>query len=246
VLLSRLALVFYLVLCFIFANHAASKRASREYFSLHNSCEDEIAKAEKKYAIPHKLLMAIGVVESGQTTDSEQKRPFPWAICVEGKSYFFPTKNAAIAAVRKFKASGKKNIDVGCMQVNLLHHSHAFKTLGEAFTPKNNVDYAASFLVKLKSTHNSWTKAVGYYHSKSVKYYKAYCSAVYNIWINIRNMTINDSSKGQHMFFELKPKTTLLSHYCLLIDNKISKKLHQLGRRTISRSTPKFFTDDVR
>ena len=37
-------------------------------------------------------------------------------------------------------------MDVGCMQVNLYHHAHAFSSLDNAFDPQSNVDYAARFL----------------------------------------------------------------------------------------------------
>jgi hypothetical protein len=149
-----------------------------EYFSPHDLCENGIAEAEKKYSIPRQLLMAIGTVESGRG-DAKRKRPWPWTICAAGKSYFCSTKNAAIALVKRIMARGIRNIDVDCMQVNLLHHSKAFRNLEEAFTPKNNIDYAAKYFTELKRALNSWTYAVGYYHSKSSRYYKPYCHLVY-------------------------------------------------------------------
>jgi hypothetical protein len=187
--------------------------------------------------------MALGPLESGYALDSKLKRPYPWTVCADGKSYFFPTKNAAISAVKRLIARGKRNIDVGCMQVNLLHHSRAFKTLEEAFTPKHNVDYAARFFTKLKNTYNSWTKAVGYYHSRAAKYYAPYCTVVYNVWTNVRNRVINCSPKIWQTPFELKPKISFLPSYYSLIDGEITAKLHQLSRKTLNRSAPKFFTD---
>jgi hypothetical protein len=215
------------------------------YFAQHDLCESEIVNAEKKYGIPHRLFMAIGTVESGRSINNSQpKRPYPWTVCAAGKSYYFSTKSAAIAAVKRLMATGKRNIDVGCMQVNLLHHSNAFKTLEEAFTPKYNVEYAAKFFMELKNTYNSWTHAVGYYHSKAAKYYKPYCNIVYSTWTKVKNRIINTSPSVQQASSEIKSKISFLPSYYSLVDSKISAKLHQLGRKTLKRGSPKFFTNN--
>ena len=115
-----------------------------KYFGQHELCESEIIKAEKKYGIPNRLLLAISTVESGRAV-GRSKKPWPWTICANGRGYYCTTKSAAIATTKRLMARGIRNIDVGCMQVNLLHHSDAFKNLDEAFTPIANVNYAAKF-----------------------------------------------------------------------------------------------------
>lgn len=213
------------------------------YFSQHDLCEYEIMKAEKAYGIPHKLLMAIGTVESGRATgNSKSKRPYPWTICANGKGYFLSTKSAAIATVKKLMARGIRNIDVGCMQVNLMHHSKAFKNLEEAFTPKYNVRYASKYFMELKNLYKTWTNAVGYYHSKAEKYYKPYCSVVFNTWQKVMDRPINTSLKVQRASSKVKSHISFLPSYYSMVDKKISEKLHRLGRMSISKSAPKFFT----
>lgn len=246
---SRVVFVVFISAACFFSRGAGygKDEAPRErYFSQHDLCESEIVKAERKYGIPNRLLMAIGTVESGRSLDSRSKRAWPWTICAAGKSYYFSTKSAAIATVKRLLSRGIRNIDVGCMQVNLLHHSHAFKTLEEAFTPKYNVSYAAKFFMELKNTYNSWTHAVGYYHSKAAKYYRPYCSVVYNTWAKVRNNTINESLAVQQASSEIKSKISFLPSYYSLIDTKISAKLHQLGRKTINRTAPKFFVSGAK
>ncbi len=213
------------------------------YFAQHDLCEHEIAAAERKYGIPHRLLMAIGTVESGRAVaPSKGKRPWPWTVCANGKSYYFSTKGAAIATVKRLMGRGIRNIDVGCMQVNLLHHSKAFKDLEEAFTPRNNVKYAAEFFLKLKNLYHSWTHAVGYYHSKSALHYKPYCSLVYDAWTKVRNRVINESKKVCMASAKIRTGISFLPSYYSLADNKVTAKLHQLGRRSLHRKAPKFFT----
>ena len=213
------------------------------YFGQHELYESEIVRAEQKYGIPPRLLLAISTVESGRNIDgiSENKRPWPWTICANGRGYYCSTKSAAIATVKRLMARGIRNIDVGCMQVNLLHHSKAFKNLEEAFSPHANVNYAAQFFKSLKNNYNSWTHAVGYYHSKAAKYYKPYCSLVYAAWNRTKNFKINYSPSVQQIAKNTKSHISFLHSYYSLIDSKISAKLHQLGRQTLNRPIPKLF-----
>lgn len=237
--------VLTLVLCSsaIMAHNKTTLNDREAYFAQHDLCEHAIAAAEKKYGIPHRLLMAIGTVESGRATSAlKEKRPWPWTVCANGKSYYFSTKSAAIAAVKRLIGRGMRNIDVGCMQINLLHHSKAFKDLEEAFTPKNNVAYAAEFFLHLKNVSNSWTHAVGYYHSKSAEHYKPYCTLVYNAWTKVKDRAVNNSERVQLAAAKVKSNISYIPPYYSLIDSKISAKLHQLGRNSLHRGTPKFFS----
>ena len=106
-------------------------------------CDSAIVSAERTIRLPARLLGAIAEVESGRPTDKGVIRPWPWTINAEGRGQFFATKLEAIAAVRALQASGVRSIDVGCMQVNLMHHPTAFATLDEAFDPPANALYAA-------------------------------------------------------------------------------------------------------
>ena len=221
-------------------NNAGEIDEKDKYFGQHELCESEIIKAEKKFGIPNRLLLAISTVESGRAV-GRSKRPWPWTICANGRGYYCTTKSAAIATVKRLMARGIRNIDVGCMQVNLLHHSTAFKNLEEAFTPKANVNYAARFFMSLRNTYNSWTHAVGYYHSKAAKHYKPYCSLVYNTWNKVRNFQIRDTPVIARAASKIKSDISFLPSYYSLVDNNISAKLHQLGRKTLVRSAPKFF-----
>src|ERR1700722_10873312 len=110
-------------------------------------CRPAIAAAEQASAIPPQLLAAIGRVESGRRDPaSGVMAPWPWTINAEGQGSFFDTKAQVIAAVQALQARGVQSIDVGCMQVNMMHHPHAFANLDQAFDPTANAAYAARFL----------------------------------------------------------------------------------------------------
>jgi hypothetical protein len=68
-------------------------------------------------------MQAISLAESGRWDKSSRSHfAWPWTVMAHGKGRFFPSKAAAIAAVRRLQADGLKNIDVGSMQVNLKYH----------------------------------------------------------------------------------------------------------------------------
>jgi len=133
-------------------------------------CRAAIAAAEIRHGIPAGLLQAIGLVESGRTDPATGRRlPWPWAVNAEGSGHLFETREAAIAFVRRAEAGGMRSIDIGCLQVNRLHHPHAFASLDLGFDPATNADYAARFLKQLRDGPGGgdWMKAAGFYHSQT-------------------------------------------------------------------------------
>ncbi|MBS0271091.1 MAG: lytic transglycosylase domain-containing protein [Proteobacteria bacterium] len=147
-----------------------------------NHCATHIAQYEKHHGIPDGLLHAISMVESGRKDNKGRVVAWPWTINADGQGYYFPTKEAAIAAVNKLRRQGISSIDVGCMQVNLYHHPNAFRTLNDAFEPSKNVAYAARFLTGLKNEHASWHKAVAHYHSANPIHHIPYHKIVMKAW----------------------------------------------------------------
>ena len=146
-------------------------------------CRAAIAGAERGQAIPTHLMVAIGRVESGRRDDATGvQHPWPWTINAEGQGFYFDTKAQAVAAVRAMQARGVKSIDVGCMQVNLMHHPDAFPNLDQAFDPPANAAYAARFLRQLFGQAGDWTKAVALYHSATPALSEPYAKKVMALW----------------------------------------------------------------
>ncbi len=132
-------------------------------------CALHAARAERDHRLPRGLLRAIAKVESGRPQGKSRGEvlAWPWTVMAEGRGRYLPSKAAAIAEVEALRAKGVRNIDVGCLQINLYHHPDAFPDLDTAFDPAANADAAARFLVALKDTWGSWTRAVGNYHSNT-------------------------------------------------------------------------------
>jgi hypothetical protein len=145
-------------------------------------CERAVAGAEAAHALPGGLLPALARVESGRPDAAGVVRPWPWTIDVEGQGRFYASKEEAMAAVRALQAGGVRSIDVGCLQVNLLHHPSAFPTLEAAFDPAANAIYAARFLSALHARDDDWAHAIATYHSETQRLGSAYRARVLAIW----------------------------------------------------------------
>ena len=146
-------------------------------------CRMAIQAAERGSGIPAHLLAAIGRVESGRRDPiSGAWHPWPWTVNAEGEGSFYDTKAQAVAAVRAMQARGMRSIDVGCMQVSLMHHPDAFPTLELAFEPRVNAAYAARFLRDLHAQTGDWPRAAALYHSATPELGAEYQRKVLAVW----------------------------------------------------------------
>ena len=159
-------------------------------------CRQSTAQAERERGIPDQLLTAISRVETGQPDPATGRREaWPWSINVEGTGHVYPSKDAAIAAVRQYQSGGARSIDIGCMQVNLLQHPDAFPSLDAAFDPGTNARYGAAFLSQLFGQTGSWPHAVAAYHSQTPGLGETYQWQVLQAWAEGDGPSIR---AGQH------------------------------------------------
>ena len=175
-----------------------------------------LKRAEQSYGIPKHLLAAIALSESGRLQNG-QMHPWPWTINVEGKGYFFPSKSAAIQKVRWFQSRGVRSIDVGPMQINLLHHPNAFRSLEEAFDPSKNIQYAAEFLCQLSQAQQGrWRVAVAHYHSMNPSYHIPYREKVLRLWEGMKRR----SEREPFRFNPRRPLPTIQYAHLEVDDSK--------------------------
>jgi hypothetical protein len=146
-------------------------------------CDRAGAQTEVALNLPPGLLRAIGRVESGRRDPvSGAFAPWPWTINAAGQGRFFADPESAAAAVRAHQAAGTANIDIGCFQVNLMHHPLAFRRIEDGFDPSANAAYAGAFLVSLRQRLGSWEAAVAAYHSATPERGEAYRARVFAAW----------------------------------------------------------------
>lgn len=159
-------------------------------------CAQATSITERAQGIPSHLLGAISLAETGRWDDKRRASfAWPWTVTSGGKGRYYASKAEAVAEVRKLSARGVRNIDVGCMQVNMLYHKDAFASLDEAFEPATNAAYAASFLKDLYATSGSWTAAAGFYHSRKPADNRPYRLKVIKLWNQVRRAAADDPNK---------------------------------------------------
>jgi soluble lytic murein transglycosylase-like protein len=125
-----------------------------------NVCEREIIEAAKRYDVPLAVLYAVGMTETGRRGSLQ-----PFALNLQGPSFFAASLNDALRRFEEARKSGAKLIDVGCMQIDHHYHASQFSSLEAMFDPHENVDYAARFLKELRAREGSWTLAAARYHA---------------------------------------------------------------------------------
>lgn len=171
---TRLILTFILTIFFF-------KSYSAEY-----GCLEAAKKYERLYELPQNLLLSMSLIESGRKLKNGEFVSWPWTINIKGKGKFFKDKKSATNFVKNYVSEGKKNIDIGCMQINYMYHPNVFKNFDDAFEPEINVKESAILLKSLYRKFGSWKEAVGYYHSYRTSKRIKYSSKVFKKWLDIK------------------------------------------------------------
>lgn len=161
-----------------FAFLAAVQAEPRGAISIAAICDSAAMVASSESGVPHDVLRAISLTETGRTSDG-QFAPWPWTVNMEGVGKWFDDVGEARGYVDRHFARGARSFDVGCFQINYKWHGDAFASIDEMFDPISNARYAALFLSELYQEFGSWSKAAGAYHSRTPKFAKRY-SARFN------------------------------------------------------------------
>lgn len=123
-------------------------------------CESEMTRAARKYDVPLGVLYAVALTETGKRGSLH-----PFALNIEGASYFSSSLKEALQRFEQARKAGAKLIDIGCMQINYYYHGSHFASVVAMFDPHENVDYAARYLKSLRLKEGSWTLAAARYHA---------------------------------------------------------------------------------
>ncbi|MEE2745781.1 MAG: transglycosylase SLT domain-containing protein [Pseudomonadota bacterium] len=165
------------------------------------SCLLAAKRIEKRNGIPNDLLSSIALSETGRwNPNTKEMFAWPWTVTSSGKGHYYPNKTAAVRAVKKLQLRGVQNIDVGCMQINLLYHPNAFRSLDEAFNAHTNVEYARKFLVGLYKSTGDWIQAAANYHSTNPQKNLNYQTKLLRIWNKLSKTPIGERAVNPHRY----------------------------------------------
>jgi len=150
-------------------------------------CLTAAQREERMRDVPDALIQALSVAESGRRNEAtRQLVAWPWTVMAEKEGRFYASKSEAVEAVKELQRRGTRNIDVGCMQINLMHHGDAFDSVESALEPSLNVAYGAKYLSALHNETGSWFTALKRYHSAKPKFHLPYRGRVFRIWRDIK------------------------------------------------------------
>lgn len=138
-------------------------------------CDTAAALAARAEGVPLPVLLAITRVETGRGSPAA---PWPWALNIGGEGRWLPSASDAEQVAREVLAAGRRDIDLGCFQLNHLWHGDGFASVEEMLEPTQNARYAAQFLRRLREETGSWDKAVAAYHSRDADRGRAYLGRV--------------------------------------------------------------------
>lgn len=122
----------------------------------------DFASIESRAGIPDKVLYSIALTESGRNG-----KPWPWTMNYAGRAFYFKDRETLHDAMNLLIANGKRNFDVGPMQINWRYHSNLFASTWEATDPHTNMVAGAQILIDRFNQYGNWVKAIATYHSKT-------------------------------------------------------------------------------
>jgi len=120
----------------------------------------------KHHQLDPYILYAVALIESAKGNPSNQVSPWPWAINKSGKSILPDSQQEARVLLNKTLAEGRRNIDVGLMQLNLYWHGHRVGKPEQLLNPVTNLQIGALVLAEaIQSAPHDLVLGVGRYHS---------------------------------------------------------------------------------
>ena len=168
----------------LFIGPICSRSDASTDFTAKNSCEAVASEAEEAFSLPKGILTSIARVESGRKMLDGFYEAWPWTINDNGKGLFFDTRQSAIDYINKQEELNNIGIDIGCMQISVKWHSHAFSSHESMLDPYTNIAYAAIFLEELYQNHGEWDLAIKHYHSADKEKNVPYLQKVNAVWKN--------------------------------------------------------------
>lgn len=134
------------------------------------------------------LLYAIAMQESGRyDPHAERLEPWPWALNVDGKGYFFADMTEVWDALAAFLQEQPKHVGISLVQVTWPFNPDILWDPYTALDPATNLSLGARILRDCYDRLGDWWQAVGCYHSPTPKIALAYRQRVHRHWLTLQS-----------------------------------------------------------
>lgn len=158
------AILLFLILTLFAAPALAQEQVQQDF-------QPMFSEVAEHWQIPTSWAVAIAKTESGLK---------PWALNIEGESFFFESKDEALEAAQVALDAGK-SFDCGLMQVNSFWLKKYNIPLDAIFDPLANI-YMGGFILKEEiKRHGLNARAIGAYHSPNEDRARAYANMVLSL-----------------------------------------------------------------
>jgi hypothetical protein len=144
-------------------------------------CDAAAIAAAQETGVPRDILLTLTRVETGRGGSDAAPDPWPWTLNMAGRGVWYHDADTALAAATRAVASGLRNIDIGCFQLNFRWHGSGFASLSAMLSPAQNARYAANFLRDLHDEFGDWTLAAGAFHSRTPRHATRYLARFHQI-----------------------------------------------------------------
>lgn len=120
----------------------------------------------RRHRIDPYILYAVALTESRKNGEQNRVMPWPWAINNAGNAFIPNSQQEAEALLNQMLDQGKRNIDIGIMQVNLRWHGHRVAKPELLLIPSTNLEIGASVLSEaIQSVPGNLAHGIGRYYS---------------------------------------------------------------------------------
>ena len=119
-----------------------------------------------EYNVPADVFYSIALAESGRTTKDFGFNVWPWALNINGESFYPESKAAALLMIEQEISNGSDQFDVGLMQVSWRFHKATFNSNAVyALDIGANLRAGAKVLSDFIAQANDVWLAVGFYNA---------------------------------------------------------------------------------
>lgn len=143
--------------------NSSNQQSPSSKTTLRNTLWGDVA---RRHGIDPYILYAVALTESRKNDGQNRVIPSPWAINNAGNTFIPGSQQEAEALLIQLMDQGKRNIDVGIMQVNLRWHGHRVAKPEQLLIPSTNLEIGASVLSEaIQSVPGNLAHGIGRYYS---------------------------------------------------------------------------------
>lgn len=128
------------------------------------NCDRIVEQAAQRHNVPAGLMSAMSRALLAKTDRPQMMPNSPWTISLGSNVVAYDSAAEMEAQLENLIMEGEEDLNLGCMQLNLIWHGDHFYSLQDMINPEHSAEYAASVLSDLHNEYGSWQRAIRIFH----------------------------------------------------------------------------------